>query len=169
MDVETYEQMRIWENMMVRKNNLQKEILDYELNEKKLYAETVYLEDLIEEKSQEDLLKEKKDNLLSLKLESNNLENILFNKGIDVFYVVTSVFDYLKQGKWVKNYYIEKDKKLNGGYYFKVYEHEVIESKLITIGSDLELLIDEIISYYNINNHLEKVRFYYKRLKHMEE
>lgn len=143
MDINIYHKMRLWENSTNLLKERKKELYDYSRGETKiLFEDPFQLEDITLEKRIETVNEE----IEFYRKKRREIELELNSKGIDVEYIVTSVYPDLKFGGWLHNYYIKESKIQNEGHKYTIQEGN---DKFSATFHNLQDAVREVLSYYN--------------------
>lgn len=122
MNIETYEKVRMWENIMNNTNPISDPL--------------------------EEVFGTSPDKGIDKKM-LKEIEQELHQKGIDVEYVVTNVYPEMKKRMWMHNYCIVREKIEFGSYRYDIYEHDITPTHLRGSYNEVKTAITDIDSWYD--------------------
>ncbi|MGG6309763.1 hypothetical protein [Paenibacillus macerans] len=118
--IKIYKQMRAWEEVREREKKMLNGVIELDPRILKICKE------------QQETIKEK-----------------LLQFDVDVEYILTSIFPYLKKEAWILDHGIKLNKIENGCYEYELYKAPLNgDAKPLKLFSTLEEAVTEILSYY---------------------
>lgn len=146
MNIETYKQMRMWENIAYLIKEAESELQQYHNGVKEIINPDIYS---LKVETLDDRIESLDKQILIWKAKKKEISETLIDNNIDVEFIVTNIYPELKCGKWFHNYYIEKNKvESSDEYVYITYEQERSKEFQRQTYPSLEAALKEIDSYY---------------------